>query len=143
MALLAAILLLALSTALVVGTVSVARALRRAAITSSARARVESGAARAFGEVLQHWSGELDSLPARAAVAVPLDTEVSDAWPPLEHRARVSHVGNGLYAVTVDLCAFDCAHPIARRRARLWLQRPPGDSAPPRPVTPWAFSDLY
>lgn len=145
MALLAAIVLLALSSALVVGTVSSARALRRAATTTRARARVETGVARAFGEVLQHWNGQLDSLAAGAGIAVPLDTEPLESGRSLERRARVAHVGNGLYALTVDLCAYDCAHPVAQRRARLWLQRSPapGDSSPPVLVTPWAFSDLY
>jgi hypothetical protein len=47
--------------------------------------------------------------------------------------------------VTVELCASDCAHPVAQRRVRLWLQRSatPGDSARPALVTSWAFSDLY
>src|SRR5690242_14733944 len=105
MALLAAILLLALSSALVVGAVSLSRALRRAATTTRARARVETGAVRAFGEVLQHWNGRLDSLPAGASVAVALDTEMTEAGRPLVRQARVAHVANGLYAVTVDLCA--------------------------------------
>lgn len=143
MALLAAIVLLALSAALVVGTVSLARAMRRAASTTRALARVETGASRAFGEVLQHWNEQLDSLPAGSGVTVSLDPEAHESEPPLERHAWVAHIANGLYAVTVELCAFDCSHPVARRRVRLWLQQTPGRPSPPPLVTPWAFSDLY
>lgn len=137
--------MLALASALVVGTVSLARALRRAAITTRARARVETGVTRAFGEVLQGWSAGLDSLAPDAGIAVTLATDTLDAGVSVVRLARVSRVGRGLFAITVDVCASDCAHPIAQRRARLWLQRPvaTGDSAGPTLVTPWAFGDLY
>lgn len=144
-ALLAATVLLALGSALVVGTFSLSRALRRAAITTRARARVETGVTRALGEVLQAWSAVFDSLPAGASVAVTLGADTLDPGLPLRRRVSVSHVELDLYAVTVDVCAIDCAHPLAQRRARLWLRRPmvAGDSAAPAPVTSWAFSDLY
>jgi hypothetical protein len=145
MALLAAIVLLALSTALVVGTFSLAHALRRAALSSVLRARVDEGVARAFGEVLQGWSPALDSLVPGGSATVALPPEPLAAGPPLQRRARVEHVTNGLYAITVDLCAYDCAAPLAQRRARLWLQRgaAAGQPIPPQLVTPWAFVDLY
>jgi len=145
MALLAAIVLLALSTALVVGTFSLGRSLRHAGSTTSARVRVDEGVARALGEVLQGWSAVLDSLPVGDSRMVALPAEPLDAGPPLERHARVQHVTNALYAVTVQLCAFDCSAPIAQRRARLWLQRnaSAGHSAAPPLVTPWPFVDLY
>lgn len=144
-ALLAATVLLALASALVVGTFSLSRALRRAAATTRARARVETGVTRAFGEVLQGWSVRLDSLPAGASVAATLGADTLDPGLVLRRRVSVSHVDHDLYAVTVDVCALDCAHPLAQRRARLWLRRSlvAGDSAPPAPVTSWALSDLY
>jgi hypothetical protein len=145
MALLAAIVLLAMSTALVVGTFSLARALRRAATSNVARTRVEEGIWRAFGDALQGWSVALDSLPAGGSIALALPGEPLDAVPRLQRLARVEHVANGLYAITVELCAYDCAAPLAQRRARLWLQRATaaGQSVPPQLVTPWAFVDLY
>ena len=144
-ALLAAIVMLALASAVVVGTFSLSRALRRAATTTRARARVESGVTRALGESLQGWNSGFDSLPAGTSVAVLLSTDTLEPGLPMTRRARVSHVGMGLYAVGVEICVPDCAHPIAQRRARLWLQRNAADADSVRPalVTPWAFSDLY
>ena len=144
-ALLGAMMLLALASALVVGTFSLARSLRRAAITAHARARAESGVPRALGEVLQGWNPVLDSLTPDGGIAVILGTDTLDAGTPVGRLARVARVGTDLYTITVDVCAYDCAHPIAQRRARLWLRRTtsPADSAGPTVVTPWAFSDLY
>lgn len=152
-ALLAALVLLALSAALATATFSAAHAVRRAARTSRARARVETGVRRAFGEVLTGWSAALDSIPVGRSVDVALDVEPAEAGPPLVRHARVERVTAVLYAVTVDLYAFDREHPLARRRARLWLERQasatesPGAVAaalaPPVVVTPWAFADLY
>lgn len=148
-----ALVLLALCAALAAATFSAAHAMRRAASTALASVRVDSGVRRALGEVLVTWSAALDTLPVSAVVDVTLPPESFDAGPPLERRARVAHVADGLYAVTVELYAFTRTRPAARRRARLWLQRPPGAassspdsvSPPVRPVvvTLWPFADLY
>jgi hypothetical protein len=152
MALLAALVLLALSAAMATATFSAAHAMRRAARTTRARDRVETGVWRAFGEVIIGWTATLDSIPVGSHVDVPLPSEPADAGPPLVRRARVGRVAEGLYAVTVDLRAFTRERPLARRRARLWLERmdmggPPGDTpapvTPPVVVTHWAFVDLY
>jgi hypothetical protein len=67
--------------------------------------------------------------------------------------ARVERVADALFAVTVDLRVSSSDQPLARRRARLWLERTGGEAQPPavpngvstpRPVvTPWGFADLY
>lgn len=152
MALLGALVLLALSAALATATFSAAHAMRRAALTARTRARVESDARRAVGEVLARWSVALDTMPVGSGADVALAGEPTAAGPPLHRTARVERLGDGLYAVTVDVSAFAADHPFARRRARLWLQRPAGSpasaaadglSVPPPVVTPWGFVDLY
>lgn len=151
-ALLSALMLLALSAALATTTFSVAHAMRRAAVTARARVRVETGVRRAFGEVLAGWSAALDSMPVGMAVDVDLAEEPLELGPPLVRRARVQRVAPGLYAVTVELRAFSWERPVARRRARLWLERPAAATSPPVAsapvaaptlVTHWSFSDLY
>jgi hypothetical protein len=147
-----ALVMLALSAALATATFSAAHALRRAAITTRLQARVETGVQRAFGEVLARWSPALDTMSVGSGVDVALPPEPSDAGPPLVRRARVMRVAVSLYAVTVDLRAVTSRRLLARRRARLWLERPPPDDgtgtesppvATPVVVTEWAFSDLY
>ena len=151
-ALLGALVLLALSAALATATFSAARALQRAALVTRARARVEAAIPRAFAEVLAGWNGALDSLVVGGVVEVALGGERATDGPPLGRSARVKRTTERLYAVTVDVRAFGGEHPLARRRARLWLERPAGAqpaplpngaSTPPPFVTPWAFSDLY
>lgn len=151
-ALLAALVLLALSAALSIATFSAAHAMRRAARTARTRARVEMEVRRAFAEVLVQWSAALDTMPVGSGVAVTLDSEPPGAGQPLLRSARVDRVADGLFAVTVDVRAFTSAHPLARRRGRLWLERPPmsappsappGAPPPPPLVTPWPFADLY
>lgn len=153
MALLAALVILALSAALATVTFSASRAIQRASRTTRARARVESGIARAFGEVLAGWSVAQDSLPVGGGVNVALGAEPIEAGPPLLRLARVDRVAERLYAITVELYAFNRERPVARRRARLWLERPAPVAGPPHEisaspiapivVTPWAFADLY
>ena len=151
-ALLSALALLALSAALATVTFSAAVAARRASVTAQARALVETGGRRAFGEVIATWSAALDSMPVGTGADIALAERV-DPGPPLVRRARVEHVADGLYAVTVELRAFSWAQPVARRRVRLWLERPaatassPGTDVtrmtPPILVTHWPFADLY
>lgn len=136
--------LLALSSALVVGTFSASRAMHRSASAARERARVETEVTRALGEVLVHWTPALDSLPVGAGVDLALDPEPAEAGPALLRRARAERVAERLYAVTVDVRALARDEPLARRRARLWLQRDTGTVfTTPAPVTPWAFADLY
>jgi len=148
MALLAALILLALSAALATAIFSAAQASRRASRTTRARVRVEVGVRRAFAEVLQGWTAALDTLPLGMAARVALDSEPAMDGPPLLRTAQVERVTADFYAITVDLRAFSIDHPMAHRRARLWVERTARDSAggppiAPLVVTPWGFADLY
>jgi hypothetical protein len=150
-ALLGALVLLTLSLALATATFSAARALRRAALVTRVRTRVEAGVPRAFAEVLAGWNAALDTLVVGGVVEIPLAGDSTTDGPRLTRTARVQRTAERLYAVTVELQAFGHEHPIAKRRARLWLERPAveapdgagGASIPPPFVTPWAFNDLY
>lgn len=150
MALLAALLLLALSAAFATATFSAARAMRRAALAARVRSRVESGIPRAFAEVLVGWSAALDTLEVGGVRELALHADSADG-PLLVRTARVERTTDRLYAVTVDIQALGGVRPLARRRARLWLERPvsapppagAGAVLPPPFVTPWALSDLY
>lgn len=148
MALLASLVLLTLSAALATATFAAASAMRRAALSTRVRARVEAETRRAFAEVLASWDAALDSMPVGAVLPVPLATEPAGAGPALVRTARVDRVAEGLYTLTVDIRAFTRDHPLARRRAQLWLQRGPAPApgAPggaPSVVTPWGVVDLY
>ncbi|HEX6600870.1 MAG TPA: hypothetical protein VF034_16265 [Gemmatimonadaceae bacterium] len=152
MALVAALVLLALSAALATATFSASRAMRRAALLTRTRARVEAAVPRAFADVLAGWSAVMDTLPVGDASEVKLASDSAADGPPLGRTAWVNRTTDRLYAITVDIRAFGDDHPLARRHARLWLERPAGAepsagaggmSYPPPFVTPWAFSDLY
>jgi len=148
MALLGALVLLALSAALATAIFSAAHAARLAAGSARARVRVDAGIRRAFAEVLQHWGSALDSIPVGAASGVSLESEPAADGLPLIRFARVDRVTDRLYAITVDVRAASLDHPLAHRRARLWLERATADSVagapiPPVVVTPWGFTDLY
>ena len=106
MALLVALVLLALSAALAAATFSAAHAMRRAALTALASVRVETGVRRAFGDVLVTLERSVRYPPGGSCGSRTLHPEPVDAGPPLERRARVAHVADGLYAVTVELFAF-------------------------------------
>jgi hypothetical protein len=152
MALLGALALLALCAALATATFSASRAMRRAALLTRVRARVEADVPRAFAEVLTGWDAAMDTLVVGGVVEVALATTPAADGPRLQRAARVHRATEHLYAVTVDIQAVGAEPPQARRRARLWLERPAGVQPPPSAggmlpppplVTPWAFSDLY
>jgi hypothetical protein len=151
-ALLIALVLLALSAALATATFSAARAMRRAALTTLVQVRVETGVRRTFGEVLAGWTPAFDTIPVGSGLEMSLTPEPGDTGPPLVRRARLVRVAAGLYAVTVDVRASGSLPWLARRRARLWLERPTAAAGanpeaaplpPPVVVTDWPFADLY
>ena len=116
------------------------------------RARVEAGVPRAFAEVLAGWNPALDSLVVGGVVEIGLASDPAGDGPRVMRAARVERTTDRLYSVTVDLQAIDREYRLARRRARLWLERGAagqpspvagGAPAPPPLVTPWALSDLY
>ena len=98
-ALFAALVLLALSAALVAATFSAARARRHAAMVTRVRARVEAGVPRAFAEVLAGWNPALDSLVVGGVVEIGLASDPAGDGPRVMRAARVERTTDRLYSV--------------------------------------------
>lgn len=146
-ALLAALALLALSSALLAGSFAAARATTRSARAALLTARVETGARRALGEVVSAWSAAFDTLAVGAAAEPALGVDSGDARLPLVRRARVARIGERLFVVSVEVRAYAWSAAVARRRTRLVLQRPPDDTTGipqrPVPIPRWSMADVY
>jgi hypothetical protein len=164
-ALVAALALLALSTALVAGAVAIATAMARSARSERAALEVEARSHRALATVLADWGAEADSLPVGRGVERELS---ASEWGgaaygmPASGRLRIQRLAPGLYAVVIDV-RTGSAPSLARQRLRLLVSRPlipasldtaraaPGDSGhtkalirrPPAPIARWSAADLY
>lgn len=144
-ALVAALALLALASALVVGTFSAGRAMSRATATARAAARADAGARRALARVIAGWDGSLESLPAGATVgrALPADDEQT---PPLIVSASVRRLRDDVFLVVVDVGATAGPALLARRRYRLLVERPASSDTSRRGLAPsvlvaWALDE--
>jgi hypothetical protein len=118
-ALVAALALLALASALVLGTFGAGRAMSRATANARAAVRADAGARRALARVVAGWEGSLDSMPAGAVVARPL-TEDDERAPPLILSATVRRLSEAVFLIVVDARVTSGSALIARRRYR-WL----------------------
>ena len=148
MALLMALVLLTLSAALLAGAFAASRAAARSARSTRLIARVDTGARRALGEVIQSWTTQLDELPVGASAELTLPDDSGEAGPALVRNARVQRLTERLYVVSVDVCAFERARPAAQRSASIVLERPVrADSVAPMPrplpLRRWSIADLY
>jgi hypothetical protein len=150
MALVAALGLMMLAAGLLAGTAVASVELRRATRTLGAAARAESELRRGLAVVLQGWDAGLDSMPIGAAADRPAPSVIVDGVA-VSVRARVRHLGRGLYAASVVVQVGDSAAPLAVRRARLLLRRaadPSADTAAGgaspgvRPLPRWSSADL-
>ena len=155
-ALVAALALLALSAALLVGAATIATALARSARTEHASLAVEAGARHALASVLAAWP-DADAL----AVGQGMERELTaleiggDGRPAMVGMLRVQRLTTSLYAVVVDVRAG--APVAARHRLRLLVARAAvtdsvhGDSTlsggasrgAPAPILRWSAADLY
>lgn len=150
MALVAALGLMMLAGALLVGTALASVELGRATRTLGAAARAESEVRRGMALVLQAWDAGLDSLPIGASAARPAAAVVVDGVA-VRVRTHVQRLGRGLYAASVAVQIGDSAAPLAARRARLLLRRAAdttadtvvgGASPVLRPLPRWSVADL-
>lgn len=120
-ALVAALGLLLLATALLAGSTTASVELRRTARSRSWAARADFEGRRALGVVLQGWDAALDSLPIGATVERLVDS--ADApGPSVVVHARVRRLSARLFAVVVRV-RVGVSGQAAARRARLLLQR--------------------
>jgi hypothetical protein len=139
--------LLALAAALLAGAFASATASARA--TRSARASIVAHAAarRALARAVMAWSATEDSLPIGAFIMrVPPDSApiLIDA---ADTRLRVQRLSPTMFLVAVDAIVPASGAALARRRARVLLERPRSPDStivlPPRPITRWASADLF
>jgi hypothetical protein len=145
-ALVAALALLTFAAALLAGSFASANALARAQRSARASIEAEALARRAAAEVLVAWSASNDDLPIRGSRD--REAEVSPSFGRTVVRTRLQRISASLYAVTADVRVGEGPSPIAHRRSRLILERPPvTDSArtsgPPHPIARWSYSGTY
>ena len=145
-ALVTALALLAFAAALLAGSFASSAALAHAQQSARASLEAEALARRAAAEVLASWSATYDSLPVRGYREP--EAEMSPSFGRTVVRTRIQRISASLYAVTADARVGNGSSPIAHRRARLILERPPvTDSAavsgPPHPIARWSYSGIY
>jgi hypothetical protein len=145
--LVAVLALLALGAALIAGAFAAARGSARGARSARAAIVAQAVARRALARTLTSWSAADDSLgiggfSTRAyaeSAAVALDSS--------EVRVRVHRLSSTLWVVAAEARVPASRTPLARRRARVLLERAPTiDSTivqPIRPIARWASADLY
>ena len=145
--LVAALALLTLAGALIAGAFAAARASARA--TRSTRAAIVAHAAARYAIVrtVASWGGREDSLNLGAFdVRAWRDSAVAglDA---VDARVRVHRLSPTLFLVSAEASVPSSAAPLARRRARLLLERAPTiDSTSvsrARPIRQWASGHQY
>jgi hypothetical protein len=148
MALVIAIVLLALASALLVGTVAAATAAARAERSARAAARADALARRVLGDFVLAWQPGFDSLPVGGAVARALSSLAGDDGFPAEGDVHLVRIGASLFAVTSEIRVGHADAIVARRRYRLLLEQRTNDSgvAPsgaPRRIPRWGLEELY
>jgi hypothetical protein len=145
--LVAVLALLALGAALIAGAFGAARGSARGARSARAVFVAKAAARRAVARTITSWSATDDSLGIGAfsvrayaeSAAVPLDSA--------DVRVRVHRLSTTLYVVAAEVRVPYAGTQLARRRARVLLERAPTiDSTivqPIRPIARWAGAELY
>jgi hypothetical protein len=172
-ALVAALALLALSTALLAGALAIATAMARSVRSERATLEVEAHARHALASVLAEWGWEADSLAVGQWVERELSSSergVATGGSLASGRLRIQRLAPALYAVVVDV-RIGAAPSSARQRVRLLVTRPmipvaldstgrstvdsasasPADTGrvlarvrgAPAPIPRWSAADLY
>lgn len=139
--------LLALGAALVAGAFAAARDSARA--TRSARAAIvaQAAARRALARTLTSWTPRDDSLGIGGFTTRTFAESAAAALDSADVRVRVHRLSALLYAVAAEASVPSARAPVARRRARVLLERAPTIDTtvvqPLRPITRWANAELY
>jgi hypothetical protein len=139
--------LLALGAALVAGAFAAARGSARA--TRSARGAVvaQAVARRALARTLSAWTARDDSLGIGAFTVRAYSESAAVALDSAEVRVRVHRLSVSLFVVAADASVPSARAPLARRRARVLLERAPTIDTtivqPLRPIARWPSADLY
>lgn len=145
--LVAVIALLTLGAALVAGAFAAARASARAARSTRATLVAHAAARRALVRVVTSWSAADDSLNLGASAVRAWRDSASAAIDSADTRVRIHRLSSTLYLVTAEASVPSAAAPIARRRARVLLERAGTIDTTlvsrPRAIARWASGDLY
>ena len=139
--------LLTLCAGLVAGAFAAARASMRATRTTRATIVAHAAARRALVRAVASWSAADESLNVGAFSVRAGADSASAAIDSADARVRVHRLSPTLYVVTADARVPATGAPIARRRARVVLERAPTIDttvvSPPRAISQWASGDLY
>ena len=139
--------LLALGAALIAGAFAAARQSARASRSARAAIVAQAAARRGLARAMTSWSATEDSLGIGAYSARSYPESALVALDSADVRVRVHRLSSTLYVVAAEARVPSTGAPIARRRARVLLERPPTiDSTvvqPIRPIARWASADLY
>jgi len=139
--------LLALAAMLVAGAFATATAASRA--TRSARAAIvaREAARHALGRAVAGWQRVDDSLPIGAFTLRTSPESSATAIDSVNARLRVQRLSLSRFVVAVDVVVPATGAPLARRRMRVLLERPPSPDSTtllsPRPLMRWPVAELY
>lgn len=139
--------LVALCAALVAGAYAAARASARATRSTRATVVAHAAARRALVRAVSAWRPADDSLNLGASDVRAWRDTASAALNSADVRVRIHRLSSALYVVAAEANVPAAGAPIARRRARVLLERAPTiDTAVvsrPRAIARWASGDLY
>ncbi len=139
--------LLALGAALIAGAFAAARSSARATRSSRAAVVAQAAARRALARTLTSWTGRDDSLGVGAFSTRAVAESAAVALDSADVRVRVHRLSALLYVVAAEASVPSARAPLARRRARVLLERAQTiDTAvvqPLRPIARWSSDDSY
>ena len=145
--LVAVLALLALGAALIAGAFAAARGSARGARSARAAVVAQAVSRRALARTMTSWSAADDSLGIGAFSTRAYAESAAVALDSADVRVRVHRLSPSLYVVAAEARVPSARTPLARRRARVLLERAPTiDSTvvqPIRPIARWSTADLY
>jgi hypothetical protein len=146
-ALVSALAMLALAAALLAGSFVAAMATARAARVVRASVVAETVSRRALARGVAGWRAADDSLAIGASSARAWTESAAVALDSANVRLRVQRVALARFVVSADVEVPASGAPLARRRLRVLLERPPSPDSTvvlaPRPIARWAVAELY
>lgn len=146
--LLAALALLALAAALLVGMASASRRIGRAGRSQAAMLVADAESRRALAGYVATWGASADALPVGGTLVASAASTAGVSSFPVGVRLRLQRLTQSRYVLAVECAVGPDSVIFARRRLRLLLERPTATDStaallPPTPVAVWSFADLY
>jgi hypothetical protein len=146
--LLAALALLALAAALLVGTASASSRIARAGRSRAATLVADAESRQALASFVAAWGSSADALPVGGTLVTTTASTASVGAMPVGVRLRLQRLTLTRFVLAVECQVGPGSLILARRRFRLLLERAiVTDSTvprrPPAPVAVWGLADLY